>query len=544
MFESQLNALKLQTSAAPLLEHVITVPHLPRHIFVLASPTTISEVVRRLSLPYPRVIPRHEWGNSLESVPWTQRREYPSGSFVKILEKGPYHGDLAYVMAADFQTNNSAIDKADASVIVAVLPRIEVKPPRKQQGRSAGPPIADEARIVAIQAQIQSALDAQSASLDEIVQVMREKERIVLLRKRLMKEKDDLVLNHGRSTKSIDQQVADVASHNAKEIKDLEREYRHATDLRKSTIQQDIVRLQNHTRSFQEGAAENVAVAKASYQSQLELIRSRIEEIPPLPQLPGHQHRPRPALFDFETVEAILPGSCHYFQYTGEDIFEFLGSFPDALRRATIVTNPISHQPEVGFKDLTYWSLDTPLIPQAHERIFFCKGRIFFRGLELVPIHDNRSLEVAAPTAQELEPFVQSQFDGPRINRLFSALHWNHGDKLLYGADSQPGLWYYLRELRLMDLSVRARKIDARFVDRDPNDATSGLEDVELHLQWTQRAFAVGDSVEVIIGPHRGESGIVGDVNSETISVMAADHTEVSEVLSFSRRLIDVDVVT
>ena len=87
--EAQLNELK-STSATPLLEHVITAHHLPCHIFILASPATITKVVCWLSLPYPHVIPHHEWGNSLESVLWTEHHKYPFSSFVKIQEAGTW----------------------------------------------------------------------------------------------------------------------------------------------------------------------------------------------------------------------------------------------------------------------------------------------------------------------------------------------------------------------------------------------------------------------------------------------------------------------
>ena len=56
------------TSATPLLEHILTAPHLPCHLFVLASPTMIGTVVCQLSLPLPCLVPHHEWGNGLDAV--------------------------------------------------------------------------------------------------------------------------------------------------------------------------------------------------------------------------------------------------------------------------------------------------------------------------------------------------------------------------------------------------------------------------------------------------------------------------------------------
>lgn len=104
---SDLLALKQSTDSDPLLERAFAVPHIPRHIFVLASPATIGQVVRRLSLPLPHLIPCEEWKNSMDTVQWTQRRGYPVGSFVKILQSGPYHGDLGYVMAVDLKDGKS-----------------------------------------------------------------------------------------------------------------------------------------------------------------------------------------------------------------------------------------------------------------------------------------------------------------------------------------------------------------------------------------------------------------------------------------------------
>ena len=132
LWESQLLALKESTSVTLLLEHILTVPHLPRHLFILASPTTIGTVVHRLSLPLPHLVSHHEWGNSLDAVPWTWHHKYPLGSFVKITELGPYHGDLGYVMAVDFKEDESTahlqgqptIISTPQCIVVAVVPQL------------------------------------------------------------------------------------------------------------------------------------------------------------------------------------------------------------------------------------------------------------------------------------------------------------------------------------------------------------------------------------------------------------------------------------
>ena len=518
--EAQLHALKFSTSAEPLLEHVLTAPHLPRHIFVLASPVTIAEVVRRLSLPFPRVIPRDEWGNRLDAVPWTQHRRYPLGSFVKVLESGTYHGDLGYVLAIDFKDDGfldqSVILPTPKSVVIAVVPRIRVN----RSGRNRTP--LNDPDPDAIREEIRASFEAESSRLEELVDSMREQAKIMSLRKDLMKEKDDLVWRHGQLRREIEKEVV----RNAKAKKDLEKELRGAGGRRASSIKKELESLQNETESIQQRASQRLAAANSSYEPQLASIRSKIEAIPSPPNL-TQQRKPQAALFDHESVERTSPGSLHHFTYTGDDLFEFTDEFPNCFDRPAIVTDPETHQPVAGTKSLTLWVLDSMLSPLSLERIYFYQGRIFFRGLELVPIHDNRALEVAYPNVEDLEPFVQSQFDGPRINRLFSALHWNHGDKLTHGDESDT--WYYLREVVWRDQIVRARRINTCFGDPKLGSDVSGLDDVQLHLRWTKHFFSPGDNVEITFGPHKGISGTLITVTNEMVIVMTTNFIDVSK---------------
>ena len=290
----QLLALKASTSAAPLMEHVITAPHLPRHIFVLASPVTIGEVVRRLSLPFPRVIPRHEWGNSLDAVPWTQHRKYPLGSFVKILKTGPYYGDIGYVMAIDFKDDSSAsasvpweqftIVSKPQAVVIAVVPRIRVKRSQRPRTRLEG-----DARSLAIDEEISAAFRAESLHLEKVVQTMHEQARVVSFCKGLMKEKDDLVWSHVQTKKEIEKEVADLVDRNTKSKKDLEKELRVASSLRKSIIKEELEGLRNEIALIQQHASERIASENLAYEHQLVLIRDRIDAI----QLPADLPRIR-----------------------------------------------------------------------------------------------------------------------------------------------------------------------------------------------------------------------------------------------------------
>ena len=504
--EAQLNELK-STSATPLLEHVITAHHLPCHIFILASPTTIAKVIHLLSLPYPRVIPCHEWGNSLESVPWTQHRKYPFGSFIKIQEAGTYFGDLGYVIATDFKVDRSvtvlkpqvAIVLTPQSVIVTVVPQIQVKP---SQGQKV--PLNDNAQSAVVEAQFDAVFQVESWCLGQVVKFTCKHGRIASLHKALMKEKDDLVWGHGQVKREIEKQVADLMGDNTKARQDLERVLTWASSLHKSSIKQELEGLQNEAWSIQQHASERLVAANASQESLLESIWAHIAGIQS-PENPAQRRKPLPALFDYENVESISPGSCHHFMYTGDNTFEFTNDFPFCFDRPAIVTDPHTHQPVVESKSVTLWTLDSVISPLNGECIFFFKGCTFLHGLELIPVHDNRALEIAHPNTQKLKPFVKSKFDSPCINCLFSALHWTRGDKLTYADEHGP--WYYLWEILWKDQSIRAMKINPNFRDWDLDSSASGLNNVQLHLQWTKRVFTVCDLVEVTFGPHKGNCG-------------------------------------
>ena len=462
-------------------------------------------------------------GNSLDAVPWTQHCRYPLGSFVKLLESGTYHGDLGYVVAIDFKEGGSLFDHSSAlltpkSVVVAVVPRIRMTGSRNNKTSLSN---AD-----AIQEEFKAGFEAESSRLEEVVDSMREQARIASLRKDLMKEKDDLVWGHGQLKKKIEKETTDLMACNTKARNGLEKELRQAGSLRTSLIKKELEVLHNETQSIQQRASEKLAVANSSYEPQLESIRSKIESIPSPPN-PTQRRKPQSSLFDHESIGRISPGSCHHFTCTGDDLFEFTNEFSNCFDRSAIVTDPETHHPVVQTKSLTLWALDTLLSPRESEKIYFYQGRIFFRGLELVPIHNNRALEVAFPAVEDLKLFIQSQFDGPRINRLLLAHYWNHSDKLTYSNES--GTWYYLREVLWRDQTVRARKICTRFGDSDLGSSTSGLDDVQLHLLWTKRVFTVGDSVEITFGPHKGISGTLITVRDETVIVMTTNFIEVSK---------------
>ena len=247
----------------------------------------------------------------------------------------------------------------------------------------------------------------------------------------------------------------------------------------------------------------------------------------PLP--PPNKCKSKAALFDPEYVEKKAPGSCISFEYMTDDIFEFASEFPACFNRPTILTNPETLLPDVGSNSVTLWSLDTMMSSARAESVFFYNGRVFLCGLELIPIYDNRALEFANPSIEDLAPFVQSGFDRPRIDRLFSVHHWRRGDKLRYNDDHS--CWYYLREILWNDLTVRVQKINPTFGDTSSGGSNSGLDDVQLHLHWTQRAFEVGDNVEITFGMHKGKSGMLSKLTAKTATVVCTDLSHVSSIV-------------
>lgn len=163
------------------------------------------------------------------------------------------------------------------------------------------------------------------------------------------------------------------------------------------------------------------------------------------------------------------------------------------------------------------------------ESVFFCQGRVFLHSLELIPIYDNRVMELVNPSVEDLAPFVQSGFGCPHIDCLFSAHHWHHGDKLRYNDDHS--CWYYLREIVWNNLTVRVPKINPTFGDTSAGGSNSGLDDVQLHLHWMQRAFEVGDNVEITFGMHKGKSIMLSELTAKTVTVLSTDLSHVSSIV-------------
>ena len=86
----------------------------------------------------------------------------------------------------------------------------------------------------------------------------------------------------------------------------------------------------------------------------------------------------------------------------------------------------------------------------------------------------------------------------------------------------------YLREVLWKDLLVIARKINICFGDSGLDSNTLGLDDVQLHLQWTKCDFQVGDYVEAMFGLEKGTCGMLTAVTDATVTILKTDCTDTS----------------
>ena len=98
--------------------------------------------------------------------------------------------------------------------------------------------------------QISAAYQAKSHCLEEDVQWMHKQNRIVNLRKDLLKEKDNLVLGFSQLKKKIMQEAAELIACNTKSKMELEKKLRHAAGLHRSSIIQELKDLDNEALSI------------------------------------------------------------------------------------------------------------------------------------------------------------------------------------------------------------------------------------------------------------------------------------------------------
>ena len=254
----------------------------------------------------------------------------------------------------------------------------------------------------------------------------------------------------------------------------------------------------------------------------ISLVQSQINVIEPPPD-PPLKSKLRQALFNCKSVKNKAPRASIPFICTTDNIFEFTAIF----------TNLVTYQLDVGAKFLTLWSLDTMISPLDRECTFFYQGCIFFPSLELVPIHDNRALEFAHPTRTlTFHPmsFWWSPYQSFLLNS--SLVTWQQAHVS----------WYYLMEVLWTDQFVLVRNINPFFGDPNMDGNNPGLDNVQLHLQWTKCTFEVGNSVEITFGPHNGISGMLIAIADEMVTVMTINFASVSKDLHLMQLLL-VDTV-
>ena len=354
-------------------------------------------------------------------------------------------------MVVDFKEGESTAHKGamhpiiptPQSLIVVAMPQLQVK-------SAKGVDLLHDLELwfELIQGQVATANAHKTIWLWEVVCWTQEWTKNEALHKALLADHSDIVWRHGQEKMEIEWPLIQLK----KDVNDLRRRVKIVSTLCAPVIQEELRKLEVQMLSVEQEVSKKIAAATVSHEHQIKSLQSCIDVIV-FPPPPPNKRKSKPALFDPEYVVKKAPGSCISFEYMTDDIFEFASTFPACFDRSTILTGPETFLPDVGSNSMTFWLLDTMMSSAKSESVFFCQGRVFLHGLELIPIYDNRALELANPSVEDLAPFVQSGFGRPHIDCLFLAHHWHCGDKLRYNDDHS--CWYYLREIVWNDLTVQ-----------------------------------------------------------------------------------------
>ena len=167
----------------------------------------------------------------------------------------------------DLMPQSHIIMSTPQSVIVAVVPQIWIGHSQKQIATLEGNGLS-----LMIEEQISAAYLAESRRLEEDVQWMHKQTRITSLRKDFLKEKDDLVWGFGQLKKEIEQEATELITRNTETKTELEKELRHAGNLRRSSIKNELRGLANEALSIRQRASERLVTATASHEPQLKSI--------------------------------------------------------------------------------------------------------------------------------------------------------------------------------------------------------------------------------------------------------------------------------
>lgn len=168
----------------------------------------------------------------------------------------------------------------------------------------------------------------------------------------------------------------------------------------------------------------------------------------------------------------------------------------------------ISRCPDTALKvevvEMDTKTFDWAFAPTNEYIVYEYLGGFYLYGLRILPIFSPNTLQPlpVPPLGDELQSFVDSHVHRASVHRLFSVLHWKHGDRIKFQNET-----YLLEGLKIDEGSVTGRKINLRFSE-DPVHEQSQV-DVPMSVHDVDRIFCVGDGVEVIAGNYKGQTGTV-----------------------------------
>ena len=146
---------------------------------------------------------------------------------------------------------------------------------------------------------------------------------------------------------------------------------------------------------------------------------------------------------------------------------------------------------------------DWAFTPANDYIVYEYLGRFYLHGLCILPIFSPDSLWLISvpPLGDELHSFIDSYLHRASIHRLFSILHWKHGDRIAFQSEM-----YLLGELKLDEGSVTGRKMNTMF-----SGEAYGWSQVNIPMSVhnVDHIFHVGDGIQVIVGNYKGQTGMV-----------------------------------
>lgn len=423
----------------------------------MASPVRISEVQRKAHLPLPTVVRREDWSGQFDHIPWRlQNRYIPAGSWVKIVGELDGKGQLGYVIGSSLENDH---------IIVAVVPHL-VSPSRTRPGSSVH--VSHRERLTAAQEELDAAHSANVAARKKEVELMR-----------AMAHLDKLQL-------STDRKIASMTWEEGDARRKIEQELKAGSDTRRDTIEMEMTKLkravavadgtlatrieltiktlQTEVQDMVDHAAHTIAKQIATYKTEVTVLRQILsdarEEVEDMKKQvkkqTNNQHRRTGKghlrLFD----PAIYQNACpdKIVEISSEQV-----PLPQLLAHkltGAIISNDLQVTELEMNLDEFEWAFDWTLEPRLSGNLFQYGARFYLHGLLLVPVFTSNEVDlVPVPSVNQLQLFVDSAFH-PRIDRIFSVLHWKRGDLIKH-----EGVNYTLDDvsLGLGNPFVTARKV-------------------------------------------------------------------------------------